>query len=281
MSWQIALFIYIFAFSTASLLQRSIAKKKNVDPISLSVTLQVLAGILLGVVVLIRGFDLSGIFLLWLSFALMILLHGVGNICRYKALKEVKVSEFSIIYQISTVTAVVAAIALLNENFLFTQVVGLVLVLIAALMVTWKNTKIRFSKGELYALLTAILFGLAFVNDAYILRSFDALTFTFLAFLIPGLLTGVIYRRKINISTFLERQALARIGPAVVFDVAATLSIYIAYQIGRNAAQISSISPTTTIVVVILAAIFLREREQIPKKIIAAALSVVGVILLG
>lgn len=67
---------------------------------------------------------------------------------------------------------------------------------------------------------------------------------------------------------------------AILYAVGA-LSVYTAYQIGRNAAQISSINNTQTILIVILAAIFLKERDRLPSKIVAACLSVAGIILLS
>jgi uncharacterized membrane protein len=57
-------------------------------------------------------------------------------------------------------------------------------------------------------------------------------------------------------------------------------TIFLAYQYGRNAAQIAPINETSTILIVILAAIFLKERSQLLRKLFAAAISVLGVLLI-
>jgi uncharacterized membrane protein len=67
---------------------------------------------------------------------------------------------------------------------------------------------------------------------------------------------------------------------SAIFYTVAVLTVYGAYQIGRNAAQISSLTQTSTILIVILAAVFLNEKDRLPRKFIAAVLSIIGVVLL-
>ena len=66
---------------------------------------------------------------------------------------------------------------------------------------------------------------------------------------------------------------------ALIYTVA-VITVYAAYQIGRNAAQIASITPTYSILIVILAAIFLNERDRLPRKLSAATLAIIGIFLL-
>ena len=53
-----------------------------------------------------------------------------------------------------------------------------------------------------------------------------------------------------------------------------------AYQIGRNALQISPLASTQTIVTVLLALIILREKGNMFQKMFGAAIAVIGTILL-
>jgi len=217
-----------------------------------------------------------------LNLMLMPFLYSLGNMSKFKSLKKVEASEFTVIYQVSTVVTVFIAILFLGEAFHLAQIFGLALIIIAILLVTLKNhVKFQLSSGELWSILTAAVFGAAFANDAYILRSFDLWTYAFLAFLIPGLLTIVFLGKEVKSLKHLAKKesAVGFISSAFFYTIA-VLTVYGAYQIGRNAAQIASITPTYSIIIVILAAIFLKERDRLPRKLFAAILAVLGIFLL-
>jgi len=58
------------------------------------------------------------------------------------------------------------------------------------------------------------------------------------------------------------------------------LCLYLAYQVGRNAAVIGPLRSTNIIVTVVLAIIILKERTNIKNKLIGAVIAVIGVMLL-
>ena len=61
----------------------------------------------------------------------------------------------------------------------------------------------------------------------------------------------------------------------------ATLSDYYALSSGGNASQVSPTLETSIILTVILAAVFLDEKNNLPKKLFAAAIAAIGIILLS
>lgn len=65
-----------------------------------------------------------------------------------------------------------------------------------------------------------------------------------------------------------------------LIDIVGTLSVYMAYQVGRNAAQIGPLMGTITIVSVLIAIIFLKERDNMRNKLLGALIVVVGVWML-
>ncbi len=78
----------------------------------------------------------------------------------------------------------------------------------------------------------------------------------------------------------LEEKTLLRLGILGVFYAVSAITIFLAYQVGRNAAQIAPLNQTATIVTVILAIIFLNERSDLARKIIGAIVSFIGVVLI-
>jgi len=281
MSWQALILLSVVTISVASLLQRFILKTKDINPVSFAITFQVLVGLFFAVVLLFKGFSFPDIARFWPFLILTIVLWGSANALKFRALKKVEISEFAVLYQISVLTTVLIAIFLLGEKFFLQQFIGLILVIAAVILVSWKNTKLKMTKYEIIAIISAIFYGAAFINDAYILRSYDAFSYTFYAFLGPGLATWLVFRKDVNPFSLFDRKIVKTVLLSTFLYSIAVVSVYLAYQAGRNAAQISALGNTQTILIVILAAIFLKERDKIPRKLFAAALSVAGVILLG
>jgi len=284
MNWQIYLLIGIIAASVCALLQKTVVTKKSVDPILFSAAFQLSVALILGIVAFIKGFNIpANLAPIALNLILMPALYTLGNIAKFKSLKSIDASEFTVIIQASTVISVIAAVFLLNESFVYKQILGLLLVVAAVLLVTLKDKiHFKFSKGEFWGIVAAIAMGLAFVNDAYILRSFDVYSYAFLAFLSPGIITLAFtgHNRLAGFKNLATKKIAYKFGGAALIFAIGTIAVYSAYNLGRNAAQISSIFQTSTILIVILAAIFLRERKHLFKKFAAAIISIIGVILL-
>jgi drug/metabolite transporter (DMT)-like permease len=282
MNWQIFVAISIVASAVSALLQKVLLRKQVVNPVAFAAGFQLIISLFVGVILLFKGFHLPDLQPIALNLLLMPILYSLGNVAKFQSLRKIEASEFTVIYQASTVITVLIAILFLGEAFKLIQVLGLVLIVAAILLVTLKDRiAIKFSSGELWAFVCAAAYGVAFANDVYILRSFDLWTYTFLAFLIPGLLTLVYLGKDFGSLKHLvaKESAFGFVTSALVYTVA-VLTVYGAYQIGRNAAQIASLTPTYSILIVILAAIFLKERDRLPMKLIASVLAVIGIILL-
>jgi uncharacterized membrane protein len=78
---------------------------------------------------------------------------------------------------------------------------------------------------------------------------------------------------------YFETKHALNISLVSVNDILATILLYFAYQIGRNASQIAPIMATQTIISVLLAIILLKEKNNMLNKIIGATIVVAGVML--
>ncbi|NTW62367.1 EamA family transporter [Candidatus Saccharibacteria bacterium] len=282
MTWQFFVLISILASAAAALLQKVLMRKEHINPIAFAAGLQIIAGLLVGIVVLFNGWHIPDIGPIWLNLLIMPFLYGFANITKFKSLKKIDASEFTVIYQASTLFKVFVAVTFLDEVFKSYQVFGLALIISAVILVTLKNRiTFKLSEGELWGLACAALYGFAFANDVFILRTFDLWTYTFLAFMVPGLMTLVYLGKsaKTVVHLFDRGSVWIFLLSSIACGAVAT-SMYAAYQTGRNAAQIASIIPTYSILIVVLAAIFLNERDHLPRKLVAAVLAVIGISLL-
>lgn len=280
LSWQLLVAISVVTNSVSVLLQKVILKDDKTDSIAFSIVFQIFTGLLILIYSLIRGFSVPNLIPLLPNLVLMTILYGAGNIFIFKALKTSEASQFTIIFATRTIWSITAAVLFLGEGFTIKQLLGTALILSSIVLVAWQD-KLKFGKGTLLSLGAAAFFGLAFANDALIVRNFDVPSYMSIAFIIPALAVWAIFPKSTaKMKAMLEKEFIKKLGILGVFYAVSALTIFFAYQIGRNAAQIAPLNQTSMILTVILAIIFLKEKSQLGRKILASILSFIGVLLL-
>jgi len=210
-------------------------------------------------------------------------LYALHAIFGFKALQSVEVSRFTVIYSLRAVITILIATLFLDEKLTILQLFGALLILSAIVFLNTKSFKglFRFSKGEIYALLAAVTFGIATVSDKYLLDWFDYVPYLFIDFLVPGLILFLARPKSVPESLELFKQKL---GPkiflfATLYAIAA-ISFFTALTQADNASLVSGVGQVGSIVTVLLGIVLLKERKDITKKLIAASLSFIGLILL-
>jgi len=280
MSWQILVALATITNAIAVVLQRVLMKGKNSDPIAFSIVFQLLVGILTGTYACIKGFNLPNLVPFIPNLILMALLYGLGNALVFKALKTIDASEFTIIFASRTLWIVIGAVIFLKESFSLQQFLGTVLIISSIILVSWKRKKIVIGGGIWTALLAAVVMGAAFTNDVFIVSSFDVPSYLTLAFIVPALVVWALYPKSTKaMKLIFEKQNLMQLLVLAVIYSGAAISIFLAYQVGKNASQIAPLNQTSTILTVLLSMIFLGERSDYLKKVIGAVVSFIGVLL--
>lgn len=282
MSWQLLVGIGVLTSGVSVLLQRTLMKDDKSDPFAYSVVFQLLTGLLIGAVALLRGFSAPDIMPLLPNLLLMTLLYGSGNVFMFTALKYIEASDFTIVFASRALWTIIAAVAFLKETFNMSQALGAILILTSIVIVTSRTKIFSLDKGHIYALLAAIAFGLAFANDAYILRGFDLPSYLFIAFVTPALVVWVFKPKATKqMKPLLQGKTPYKLILLATLYAASYITVFWAYQVGRNSAQIASLYETSIIVTVILGIVFLKERADLLKKLVGLVVSFVGVLLLS
>ena len=281
MNWQIFLSISIVTYSVSVLLQRMLLKNNKSDPIAYSIVFQLLTGILIGIYAVSKGFSTPNLVPLIPNFILMIILYGAGNVFVFSALKIIDASEFTIVSASKALWTIMGAIIFLKEGFSLQQALGTFLIITSVILVFWRKQKFTFSRGFIFSFLAALSFGFAFTNDAFILNNFDVPSYLTIIFITPALAVWAVYPKSTaKMKLLFERKILLKLGLLGIFYAISAITFFLAYQIGKNAAQIASLYQTATIIIVILSIIFLKERRDLWKKLLAVVISFIGVLLI-
>lgn len=280
MNWQILLAISVITYSISVLLQRVLLKNDKSDPVAYSIVFQLLTGILIGIYAIFNGFTTPNLVPLIPNLILMTILYGAGNVFIFSALKMIDASEFTIVFASRALWTIIGAMIFLKESFSAQQALGTILIISSVVLVSWTKQKFSFSKGFIFSVLAALSFGLAFTNDAFIVNNFDVPSYLTIAFIVPSLAVWAINPKStVKMKPLFERKTLLKLGLLGVFYAVSAITIFLAYQVGKNASQIAPLNQTATIITVVLSVIFLKERTDLLRKLLGAIISFVGVVL--
>jgi len=281
MSWQILVSLSVIIYSFNNLLHRVLMKEKDSDPYAQTIAFYTIVGIFALVISVLRGgfhYQISADQVPY--FFLITIFAAATSVLGFKALKLIEASEYIILFSSSRLWVVIGAFLFLHEGFSIQKIIGTVVILFGVATSQWKKDKFVLNAGVFFSLVAAFCFATTELVSFFILRNFDATSFTVYTYLLPVAALLLINPKSLyKLAFYLKPKNAINIAAVSIGDVVATLLLFIAYQIGRNASQIAPIMTTQTILSVLLAIIFLKERSHIVKKIAGAIMVVAGVIL--
>lgn len=280
LSWQILLAISVITYSVSVILQKVLLKNNKSDPVAYSIVFQIVTGIIIGIYALLNGFRTPDLIPLIPNLLVMVILYGIGNVLIFKALKEADASSFTIMFSSRAIWMILGAVVFLKESFSGQQLLGTVLIILSVILVSWKSGGLKMGKGVVFSLLGALAFGLAFTNDAYLLNNFDVPSYLTFSFLLPPLAIWAVYPKSTaKMKPLFERETFKKLIILGIIYAVSAISIFLAYQVGKNASQIAPLNQVSTILTVLLSMIFLKETDNKVIKILGAIISFVGVVL--
>ncbi len=283
MNWQFFLLISILAEAFGRVFQRFVLKNNTSNPIAYAVWFQFLTGILLSIYALIHGFKIPDNLLTLLpNLVLVSALYGLMSIFIFKALQQTEASIFTILFNSRVIITVLGAVILLNNPFTLRQILGTILILASVVVVSLKKEKLQFRKGEIYSLLAGFFLACGVINDSIILKEFDVVTFSAIAFFIPGIFIWLINPKSTGkILALPKDKFFPNIGLMGLIYGTAYTTYNFAYFSSQNAAKIAAIFPITSVLTVLISMVLLKERQKMLIKLLAAIISFIGVLLVS
>lgn len=281
MSWQIFTVISVITLSASVLLQRILLSKDKLDPYAYVVIFQAIVGSILMLFTLFFGFKLPGIENYILPATLSIVAFGLGHIAYAKTLQLVEASAFSVLFATQAVWIMFLGILLFNESLTYVQIVGTVLIFGSVLLLVKNLNKIQLDKSTLWGLLTGLLFGIAITSWSYVGRYTDPLSWAAISFVATALFAYLIRPQTIRkMPELLRGRIIQKLLILGVLYAIGSLAMLYAYREGAFAV-VTPLRQTSIIITVLLALLFIKsERNRVPRKLMAAAMCVVGVVMI-
>ncbi len=280
MNWFIFAIIGILAISVANIIQRVMMKEPESNPLGSSIIFQFVLALITGLFALIKGFVPPPVSEYPFNFIFSAVFYALGTLSLFNAAKKIGASEITILSACGAIVTIVAAVIFLGESFSIKQIIGTMLILVSVFLV---QSKLKISKnlGSLYAILGTSCYALAVVSDTYILKRYDAVSYTPIMSFLPAVVLLLAKPSIVGkLKNFVNAKYFLNMSLYSFFYGIQAVTYYLALSVGANASQMAPIFKSTIILTVILAALFLKEKEKLQIKLFSALLVTIGVILI-
>ncbi len=275
-------YLFYFVAATASPLQRRwLATKKQTENGQISFAFQVtfIVVILSLLLPFFKPFQLQGnlFSLVWLS--LVCGLFGAGYFISYfTAQKHVEAGVSTLVNNIYTPITIVLATIFLNEKLTALQISGTVLLLVGMIIVSKKHQigKFRFDKYFMLVVFSGIFLGISLTAERALQKITGFTAGTMLSWWIQCAFLGALALITNDKNKYTKKD-IAITGVLRFFQ---SLSWVVLIFVVGNLSLVSSITTFKVVVVFVAAAIFLKEREDLPRKILGSLVALAGLLLM-
>lgn len=213
----------------------------------------------------------------------------LGIACIFYALSDrmnttvrsgIEASTFSIIKQLSTVFMILAGLLFFKEQFVWKKIIGAGLIIFSNILIFYKKGKQKLDKYVLLGILSNIIYSVALFLDVNISDSFNLAFYVALTLLVPALFITVAERVKLsNIKKeFKNGNKKAILITGLCWGTMIVVQLR-AYQLGE-ATSVAPLCALTVIGNVLVGYLFLKERANLLKKLVAAFLIIISVFLI-
>lgn len=286
MTWQLLVVAYLFFGTGSYLVRRSLAQ--SLSEHNRLVNAFFFLAVLYPTGLVFALFSQHNLSIGWTNFLFILFgssLFPIINILAYKASKHVDAGLYTILNNLTPIVTIIAASLLLNETLNTQQLAGAIIIILSAFLATLPrilHRHITKTEGIYIAVLSVSLLGLAIVFErwmltrmdfgAYLVYGWGAQTFWSVAFALAD-------RQRLNI-LFTKRN----FKPVLWYGLANTfkgICFVGALKLSDNASLVSAAVSFMAVTVVLAAYVFLKEREYLVFKIIAAIVGTIGLIILN
>lgn len=214
----------------------------------------------------------------------MIFLYIFANFFLFKTFKIAEGSIVSLILITSSIWTIIFSMIFIGETLNLLGFLGIALIILALGILNRKGLSDfkSLGKGEIYAIIAALFFGIALGNDFYIIGDKPIYMYAALSFFLPGIGTiALFYKEAPKAKQFLNPKNFQFLLGLSTFYGISLASTFEAYQRGGEAIFISPITQLSIFIIIGLSWVFLGEKTALKDKLIAGIIAIIGVILIS
>lgn len=190
-------------------------------------------------------------------------------------------STFSVIRQLSTVFMIFAGFIFFKEPFIITKFIGAILIIFSNVLLFYKKGETKINKYVGLGIIANLFLTVALFLDVNISNNFNLAFYVATTLGIPAIVIFIIEKIKfLELKTEFQNGNKKAIILTSISWSTSILAMLRAYQLGP-ASIVAPLCALAVILNVLVGYIFLKEREDLLKKIIASLFVILGVVLIG
>ena len=203
--------------------------------------------------------------------------YALNDRMQTTARRHLEVSAYSILNQLSNVFLIIIGVLVFRESVTLAKILGASLILGGNGVLLYKKQRFELNKYSIIAILASIVFAIAISIDIGISRQFNLPFYIMLTLIVPAIF--VYFGERIKLSEVIAEYNSRARNYYLITGIAWGFVIFFslrAFQLGK-VTTIVPLEATAVLMNVVVAVILFKERDNLPKKIFAAALVIVGV----
>ncbi|MFO0703520.1 MAG: DMT family transporter [Patescibacteria group bacterium] len=273
----------VFLNSLSTILQKNHASKK----INHTVITGSLYSMVSGAVVLIFAYITAQGAIVYTSKSLVLTLIAlsifvIGNWAYFRAMYILNASVLTIVMTLRALITTVIAWIFLNEGAHTNQYVGMALIL-TAILISQNIKKLKLNiEGVIFAVVAAFAFGIGNVFERIIVKEMNLYLYLVPAYLVPAVIVFLVQQWRLNGRPI--RLSKITAGHVVFVGFISALSGILGLQslaLAPSSGHYAFVNQTRVIFVAVMAYFFLHEKGDIKRRLFAAFLSALGLLLLS
>lgn len=247
---------------------------------ALTILLQLMAGITVLLICPFFKFKFPTDIRIYIMFGISIIFYAISDRINTTVRSGIEASTFSMLKQLSTTFMIFAGLIFLKEEFVLNKFIGAVLIIFSNILIFYKKGKFEFNKYIILGIISNLSYTIALFLDVNNSDSFNLPFYVAITLMVPAILIMIFERIKpIEIrNEFINGNKKAIIITALSWGIMIVSQLR-AYQL-QNVTIVAPLCALTVILNVMVGYLFLKERDNLLRKIIAASLIIISVILI-
>ena len=257
-----------------------ITTKTLTKPGALTILLQTIASLTVLLLCPFFEFKIPSDIKVYIMLGISIVFYAISDRMNTTVRSGIEASTYSMIKQLSTTFMIFAGLIFFKEEFILTKFIGAMLIIFSNVIIFYQKGKFKMNKYITLGIISNLVYTVALFLDVNISDNFNLPFYVMITLIVPALLILIFERIKPKeIKTeFMNGNKKAIIITALTWGTMIVMQLR-AYQLG-NVTIIAPLCALTVILNVIVGYLFLKERDNLIKKIIVAILIIISVILI-
>ena len=279
MNWIVFVILYLILVVIYNQFYK-ISTKKLTKPGALTVLLQIIGALAVLLVSPLFEIKFPTDIKVYIFLGLALIFYSISDRLNTTVRAGIEASTFSMIKQLSTVFMIFAGLIFLKEPFVINKFIGAILIIASNILIFYKKGEGKPNKYIILGIIANICYTIALFLDVNISNNFNLPFYITISLGIPAILIAIIEKIKI---TDIKNEFINGNRKAIcITGITWSLSILVqlrAYQLGE-VSVVAALCALSVILNVIFGYFFQNEKENLTKKIIAALLIILGIILI-